>query len=242
MGHLLAKIHTYGAANRFRFNCPIFGAEVEMRQCLQLRDEWAKGKRIEQRRGCQACLSASKCPIVHIIARIQADPAKHDVYHSDEPKVGKLRPEILERIARIVVCQHTLNAYQPIPDGQMARIDAVNGLKGVEAMAKNVGVPKAELEAVIEAKSAVYDYEPPPTPKRQAQKPKPKAEGESHDAAASGDLSAVVNKMMQAPAVEPAPAPTPEPPKVERKPEPVTGSKPLSLLERARLAKEGKAA
>lgn len=192
---LMTPVKTYRSDNQFRFNCPIFGSEVEIRQCFTLREQWARGKQMETRRGCQACLSASKCPIVPIMKALQQNPEQNDHYYSAEPKVGKLRPEILERIARIMVPQSTLNTFQPIPEGQARCIDAVDGLKGVAAMARNSGVDAAELEAVMVRQDSVYDYTPEPS-KPRAPKSEPKSAPPAK-VAAPNDMSAVVNSMMK---------------------------------------------
>lgn len=189
---LMTPVKTYSPQNQFRFNCPIFGSEVEIRQCFSLREQWARGKQMETRRGCQACLTASKCPIVPIMKALQQNPEQNDHYFSAEPKVGKLRPEILERIARVMVPQSTLNRYQPISEAQAQRIEAVDGLKGVAAMAKNVGVDAAELEAVIVRQDSVYDYTPAPAKPRA-----PKSAPPAVSVPASNDMSAVVNSMMK---------------------------------------------
>lgn len=235
---------TYSAENKFRFNCPIFGAEVALRDCFQLRDEWAKGKHIPVRRGCQACLSASKCPVVPIMRKVQL--TEKVICFSTEDKVSRLDPEILEQVAKVVVPQNMLDRYQPIPHAQMERIDRVQGLKGVEAMAKNVGMDAVELEAVVRGEAPKFTT---PAPVR-VEKPRPipqerareqvEAPEDTSAAAATGDMSAVINAMVkESPA--PAPAPAQEPVRAPA-PAPVTGAKPMSLLERARLAKEGRAA
>ena len=118
-------IKTYSPANMFKFVCPIFSAEVEIRQCLQLRDMVWKGRGPEVRKGCQACMSASKCPVVRIVQKMTEET---DIYYSPVPKVGHLHVEILNHIAPITVTDSIMQSarFDTMTDQQRKQIAVAN--------------------------------------------------------------------------------------------------------------------
>ncbi len=96
--------------NQFAFACPIFGAKTKIVHCFEIRDQMFKGKQLDVRRGCQACISASKCPVVHIVkdASMGRDISR---YNSNTPVEGKLVPSLLDRIAPVRVMAHQIERY-----------------------------------------------------------------------------------------------------------------------------------
>ncbi len=68
----MTLIKTYSPKNEARIVCPIFGAETRLADCLELEQQVAKGKKPEERRGCQACMMSSKCPTYWINRAISA--------------------------------------------------------------------------------------------------------------------------------------------------------------------------
>jgi hypothetical protein len=184
-------MQTYRADNEFRFQCPIFGAEVQIKQCLQLRDACAKGKHPVVRQGCQACLKASKCPIPAIINSVNHNGP--DTYFSKEPKVGTLRPDIFDRIGPIVVPQYVMNEYGAMSDQQKAMILAVNGLEGVKAF--KVKRDKSELEQFDpddDPRARIFGASERPA-KLKVVKSDDKREDALLEAATTGDMSAAIN-------------------------------------------------
>lgn len=151
-------IKTYSPENAFSFTCPVFQATVEIRQCLLLRDLVYKGRRIEKRIGCQACMSASKCPIISLV---QTMDEAGDVYYSKEPRVGHLQPELLAHIAPIVVTDVTLNSprFADMSEEQRAAIRASNG-RVVPVKAYSSKAPKLESVQAPEAVSVAATPEP----------------------------------------------------------------------------------
>ncbi len=103
---------TLSPNNKFTFTCPIFGAEVAIAGCFQLRDLVWKGDRPGVRRGCQAAMSASKCPIHHILTDMMRRGT--DPYHSDVPKHGSLEQAHLDHIAPILVREATIMEYDVV--------------------------------------------------------------------------------------------------------------------------------
>ena len=169
------RIDTYRADNVARITCPIFGAEVEIRQCIALRDRQYRGEQVLVRRGCQACISASKCPVSTLM---QVMEEKYDNYFSAEPKLIRFAGDVLKRIAAIIVPDHILKRYGDMSESQRNAILATNGIAGIEKLKGDI-----QLESVQAHK---------PT---RAPAPKPK----SVPAAAPvvQDAAALVNTMME---------------------------------------------
>lgn len=237
-----AQTKTLASDNQFCFKCPIFGAEVELAGCMQLNQDWMRGKRSEIRRGCQALMQATKCPTYHIIQAMMREG--DDPYHSDERRVGQLRPALLAKIAPIQVLDRTLDEY---------------------------GVPAAERELIMASEKGRGDVplEKIEVPKKRARKSAdPVVEPSALETAATtGDMAAAINKAMEktgmqdlasltrtpaenfaaevAQKAQERAASTPavvDAPKAEPQPAASPGpGKPLSLLERARLSRMGAA-
>jgi len=225
MAATLARKKTLAPTNQFCFTCPIFNVETKIASCFALRDEVWRGRKPEVRKGCQVALHDSKCPVYWILAQMDRDD-EYDPHHAAERHVGHLDRKILERIAPIQVQERTIERVG-VSDKERALLLASNSMK--------VSKPKGsvELEDVERSERKVSS--------RKASAPVEKKEtvDATVEAAMSGDLSAAITRAAAKP-VEPAPAPAAPatPPKSETpsKPAPAPG-KPLSLLERARLAK-----
>jgi len=175
-----ARLKTLSPENRFAFTCPVFGADVEIRTCLHLQEMQYRGKAPEVRKGCQACITASKCPIIHIVKDLNEH---NDPYYSAEPKVGRLSNKVLNAIAPIMVPDFVLrqDRYADIPEKQKQMIRDCNGLSGAKQLK---GIDLETLAA------------PAPTPSSKAHKPRgvaPTTESYLDTAAATGDLAAAIN-------------------------------------------------
>jgi hypothetical protein len=149
------QIATYSPQNRFSFTCPIFNVATEIRLCLHLRDLLWAGKRQDARRGCQACLHDSKCPIVPMVSQITRtgqDPG----YYAAEPRHGSLKPELLARTENVVVMDKTLLNFD-VGDAERKAILRANEMAGknaphVERSAPRKSKPIAKaIETVIDA-------------------------------------------------------------------------------------------
>jgi hypothetical protein len=244
MGNVLMAINqtfkTLSLSNQFSFACPVFGSETKIAACFMLRDMVWKGQKPPQRQGCQVCMAADKCPINGIIKDMFA--RGEDPYYSAEPKVGHLLPSHLAKVSNVRVLDMHLRAYTP-SDRERELIEDANvrasaaGTKKAQDDEKRYPHKRAKLE---------LDHVETRAPRRS--EPKSEAMDVETAAAIAGDMSAAINREM-AKASEPTPAPV-EPPKPAQKPRkapvapetpppaPITGSKTMSLLERARLAKE----
>lgn len=103
---------TFSAQNKFSFICPIFDVSTQMRACVRLRDKVYRADRVEVRRGCQACITSSKCPAAEIVRRIAFNSSTAtDELSSKEEITGKLPSDILEAILPVMVMEQTLVKY-----------------------------------------------------------------------------------------------------------------------------------
>lgn len=225
----MTQVRTYSPKNEARITCPIFGSEERLADCFELEQQVAKGRRPAERKGCQACLSSSKCPTYWIMRGIMR--TGEDPYWSAEPKLVSLKGEILDAIAPIQVRDDRV-VYHQVEGEELDAIRAANeaAVSGAKGRTTRKAAP---------VKLAAVKREDP------AKKP---ASDELLNAAMSGDLSAAVTKAVEKAAAKPAepekpaPAPvaTPAPVKpaqaapVATKPAPAPAGKGISLLEMAR--------
>jgi hypothetical protein len=176
--------------NKFSFTCPIFDAKVPMRSCVVLQEKVYRGERVQTRRGCQACITSSKCPASAIIRGIAfngADATDHCA--ATEDKHGRLPASALERVYPVVVLESELRRF----DVPAAERDMIAN-SGARIAAQMGGAPREKIEA---RRSVQIDA---PEPRRASQRP---AERDSapkttqpttiSKAAATGDLSAALN-------------------------------------------------
>jgi hypothetical protein len=230
---------TLAANNQLTITCPVFQVETPIASCFRLRDMVWKGQGPQQRQGCQACMAASKCPINGIIKSMFARGT--DPYYSAEPKHGALLPEHLALSANVIVLPlHYANLN--IPEKELALIQDANERSSAYGNKKRDVEEKrgAKRQAAVQREKVNLDtIEVKRTPKAEP------AMASTTAAAIAGDMSAAINAAMSSAAEKPAERPVapPAPTKPATSPTPpVTGSKPLSLLDRARLAQEAKSA
>jgi hypothetical protein len=176
--------------NQFQFSCPIFNVTTKMSLCMKLRELVWMGKRPDVRKGCQACMSAGKCPAAAIVSKISYGRDAPDEYGSKTPVTGKLRKDILERVHRPMVLEKTLNDFE-VPAAERELIagasDRIGKMIGAAPLPSTDGPPS---RSAFGAETA--------TPKS-PRKATPKAENTNtptnavNDAAASGNLAAAIN-------------------------------------------------
>lgn len=178
--------HTYtlmsDARNGFSFQCPIFEVSTRISLCFKLRDMVWAGNKPEVRKGCQACMRSGKCPAAAITAKKYPQSKKwQDEYASDEPVMGKIRKDILERIHRPIVLDRTMDEFG-CSDAERMKIATAS-----DRIGKMIGaapLPDDDRPSYVptsEAGSAVKKRRSPT--KNTAIK----------SAAASGDLAAAIN-------------------------------------------------
>lgn len=175
---------TTSMENKFSFKCPIFDQEVQMRGCVLLRDKVYRGERIATRRGCQACVSSSKCPANELVKRIAF--GRHDATDhcsSEEPKTGRMPADVLERVAAVIVTETHMQTFGVTYEER----ELIRGA-GERIAAMIETAPKGKVEArtrmVSSARSSVS--------RRSVSAPAPETPA-NHKAAATGDLSAALN-------------------------------------------------
>ena len=177
---------TLSMKNRFSFTCPIFDASVEMRGCVLVRDKVYRGEQFPERKGCQACISSSKCPAAAIVQQMafnRSDATDH--CSSIEPKSGKLPASALEAVRPVIVTASDVQRYG-LTSTELSLIESANGRIDTQLAT----APSERVSGRIQASEA---------PKRaRATKVAPEASTEAPSiavtsAAASGDMSAAIN-------------------------------------------------
>jgi hypothetical protein len=168
---------TLSDTNQFQFVCPIFNVKTKMKLCTQLRELVWMGKQVAVRKGCQACMRASKCPAAEIVRQISYGRGQvPDDYGSDTPVEGKLRKELLQRLAPIVVDNKILDHFG-VPDAERVLIESAS-----ERMHKLAGSAPGATSS---------------KPKATVRRARPAAPDNNttavQKAAATGDLAAALN-------------------------------------------------
>lgn len=177
---------TLDPENQFQFKCPIFNAETKMATCVKLRNMVWRGQQPAQRKGCQACMSAGKCPVAVIAQRMAMSNPAHpveDPYQSATPVVGKLRKDVLMRIKNVVVMSSTLQRFR-LSEAELTAIETSSDrIRMMIGSAPN----GSTATAVIKGKGRK---------RKSLSNPKPSEVKETSNsikmAAASGDLSAAI--------------------------------------------------
>lgn len=176
--------------NQFSFVCPIFEVTTRISQCFKLREKFWRGERPEVRKGCQVCMRAGKCPAAAIVEKVRGHGRSwQDDYAADEPVVGKLRKDVLQRIHRPMVIESYYREFQGVSDAEKLKIETSS-----ERIGKMIGAaPLPSDDGPVSR-----NFSDSPTP-RKPRKAAPKAVNnntESNavgDAAASGNLAAAIN-------------------------------------------------
>lgn len=165
--------------NQFAFTCPIFNVDVKMRQCMKLVEVTKVNQKLDVRKGCQACIRSSKCPADQISRMISFKSAGVEPgdYGSAEPVKGRLRQDILKRIAPVVVMDRTMNEYG-VPDAERdlittasARIHKMAGTAPGEGSSRDLSAGATE---------------------KLKRKPRATNDNRINEAAATGDLAAAL--------------------------------------------------
>lgn len=162
---------TLSATNQFHLACPIFNTEVPIASCFKLRDLVWKGQAPPVRRGCQACMRASKCPINNIIRGLKTGDI--EPYYAVTKRVGHLVASDHARIAPVLVLDMHMRGLD-VPENERALIEHAN------LMLQRKPKTSAELD-------------PMPEKIRRPAKPRPEPE----KSIATADMSQVVNAVMR---------------------------------------------
>lgn len=178
---LFREYLTLAVNNMFEFVCPILNTQVKFKHCSAIRESLWMGKIVRNkegeiiRGGCQACMRAGKCPAAEIIKQISYGKGNvPDDYGSTTPVVGKLRKDLLTKLAPIMVHPKLLDEFR-VRDVERDLIESAS-----ERMHKLAGSAPASGSAK------------PAQAKRNA--PRKTAEPTNvQKAAASGDLAAAIS-------------------------------------------------
>lgn len=182
---MATKYLTLSPENQFQFTCPIFDTQVKFAQCARVRDAAYLGFVLPVRRGCQACVRDSKCPAAEVIRAITFNKDMPDDYGSTKPVHGKVRQNVLEKIAPVMVRQTTMDAMG-VPPAERMLIESSS-----DRIRKSIGA--APLPGTKRPQSASVDLEHVPAPKRTTKPTPAPANNAVMEAAASGDLAAALN-------------------------------------------------
>lgn len=185
---------TLKADNEFIFTCPIFETDVKIRDCMSLRDAQYRGQTINVRKGCQACISAGKCPAAIIVQKISfghPDPG----YYSKTPQKGRLDLALLDQVSRIHIHNAAIRRFPDMSEAHMAKIQKANDLA-----TKSVGKPRVQSSRGKQAKI----FKAAPEPETDAvelesvsQIEKPKQSAEKSQKTVGLDMADVVNKAVE---------------------------------------------
>jgi len=176
------RYQTLSRENQFRFVCPIFNTEVKFAQCLQIRDAVYNAKELAVRKGCQACVKDSKCPASEVVRKISFGGGNvPDDYGSTTPVTGKVRKDVLEKIAPIIVMQRTLDN---LGVGSAERALIASSSERIRKIAGIAALPSEGYSAPRTASAPA---------KRAPKKAAPKSDT-INQAAATGDLAAAVSQ------------------------------------------------
>lgn len=179
----MARYLTLSPENQFRFVCPIFDTEVKFSQCMQVRDAVYSGKNLPVRKGCQACMHSSKCPVFEIVRSIAPERNTPDDYGSTTPVVGKIRKDVLEKIAPIMVLPRTMENLGVSPAEQAMIESSSERIRKLAGMAPG---PSAENSSSRASSK--------PSRKPATKKVAPQNDNKINEAAATGDLAAAVSQ------------------------------------------------
>jgi hypothetical protein len=157
-------------ANEFAFKCPIFKVDVKFRDCAKLQQLHMRHDKPNVRKGCQACLTASKCPISHMIKELHHEGDGR--YFSAEPSVGPISDAVIARTARILVMPFHTQQYN-LTDREKELIEDANEMARQGVVTKQISRRKtAASETSTSPKISTLTAE-------------------------TGDMSAAINKEME---------------------------------------------
>jgi hypothetical protein len=175
---------------QFGFTCPIFNSITKLATCLKLRELVYRGQRPDVRKGCQACMSAGKCPADKIIQRRNFQKGYYATEYEADTANGKLGFHVLDRIRNTLVLPKTLDEYRvseverDLIAGATARIDAqIASAPKTEAQQKQLVASRKRTD------SASAPTDPVGTPRDGKRR-----KADINSAAQTGDLSAAISK------------------------------------------------
>jgi len=172
--------------NKFQFVCPIFETKVHMAHCVHLRNIVWCGGRSEIRRGCQACMLSGKCPASEIVRKISFHKDTPDDYGSATPVLGKIRRDVLEKVAPVIVQEKHMQELR-VSEAERALI-----MTASERIRKLIpSAPEPSNAAPNYSRRAPTSSDRAPRSTRRQAAPKPTST--VNNAARTGDMSAAIN-------------------------------------------------
>lgn len=190
----MATAHQYtnisDARNQFSFECPVFEVTTKIAVCFRLRELVWAGVKPEVRKGCQVCMRAGKCPAAAVIAtKYPKGKSWQDDYASDKPVLGKLRKDVLQRIARTLVVESYYREF-PASDAEKLKIETCQ--TRIEKMLSSAPAP-SNYTPNYDKPTISMSHSERSRPRRSASKPELVNSNTVNQAAETGDLSAAIN-------------------------------------------------
>lgn len=182
------EYQTLSETNQFSFKCPIFGVDTKMATCVKLRSLVWRGVKPPQRKGCQACMEAGKCPAAHVVQKMAMSghrTPQPDTYASDQPVKGKLRRDLLEKILPVMVLHGTL-VQSGASKEEIKLINSSNARITEMIPSAPQGQGKTKTKARIAARTSAT---------LEAVKPEQKNREVVTQAAQSGDMAAAISEV-----------------------------------------------
>jgi hypothetical protein len=177
---------TLSPENQLLITCPIFNSNTKIAGCFQLHGLYMRGEGPPVRRGCQVAMAAGKCPVNVILKdMLRKDD---DPYHSVTAKLGNLAPDILDRIAPVLVLERHIERAN-LPPAEAAALmkaneDARSGIRKVVKAKRKIDPTPDQMVAMQ------------PSVLKTSTETKPAAA--VMEAAKSGDMAAAINEEMKA--------------------------------------------
>lgn len=179
-------MHTLSLQNKAEFHCPIFAADTRVAACTRLRELVWAGRRPAVRRGCQACMSAGKCPAAVIVSRLAFGSEPDQTYYGrEEPGVIKLHADVLERVLPVVVMDSTLQSFG-VPQAERDLIASSNARIAAQ-LDKAPTSARSQKRAKIDTTTSAVRVSRSSAPVEKS------PESDLAAAARSGDLAAAIN-------------------------------------------------
>jgi hypothetical protein len=170
---------TLSPNNQFMINCPTFKVDTKLAACFALRDAVYRGDKPTVRIGCQCVVMSGKCPAVAVVDRMIRE--KDDPYFSAEPKVGRLDPTILDKVAPVIVTDSMMKRY-PLSPSEEKLIAEANEYARSGKHQRHVAPRRAEKVVMEDVPTST----PATTP------------GPATNAAQTGDMAAAINAELAA--------------------------------------------
>jgi len=131
----MRKFFFLSPANKALIQCPIFNTQVKVASCVALREKVWRNDQIAVRKGCQACMRSSKCPVAEMERRVTFGlSTANNSLGSREAKLVPIEYDLLARIRPVMVLDSHIKELD-VPEIEQQLIATAD--KRIEAAMKN---------------------------------------------------------------------------------------------------------